>query len=128
MIVHGDEPSGVAGALAFLEREATNWVGAMRFEVIPCLNPFGYVHDTRRNWADVDLNWSFDRPDLPEIEVVRGLVDGRRFAGVVDLHEDWESPGYYLYEQFRDMASIGPEITRRVFPDVSVEYPYDDWK
>ena len=46
----------------------------------------------------------------------------------MDLHEDWESPGYYLYEQFRDMASIGPEITRRVFPDVSVEYPYDDWK
>jgi len=111
---HGDEPSGVEAALAFLEREAINWVGAMRFEVIPCLNPFGYVHDKHRNPADVDLNWSFDRLDLPDIGVVRGLVEGRRFACVVDLHEDWESRGFYLYELRRSGEKIGRRIVDRV--------------
>jgi hypothetical protein len=111
---HGDEPSGVESALTFLEREAGNWIATMRFEVIPCLNPFCHVHDTRVNPTGVDLNWSFDRLDLPEIDIVRRLVDGRRFAAAVDLHEDWESPGFYLYELCRSGETIGHRIVDKV--------------
>lgn len=111
---HGDEPAGVEAALAFLGRDHSPWLGALRFEVIPCFNPYGYVHNTRHNRQDVDINWAFLRDDVPEVEMFRRLVEGRRFEAAIDLHEDWESPGYYLYELRRGAALIGPDLVRRV--------------
>ncbi|MBM3216917.1 M14 family metallocarboxypeptidase, partial [Candidatus Poribacteria bacterium] len=110
---HGDEPAGVEAALAFIETGHAPWLDRLRFEVVPCLNPWGYVHESRHNRQDIDLNWAFDRENLPEIAAVRALVAGRRFEAFIDLHEDWESPGYYLYELRRDGEPVGPEITRR---------------
>ncbi len=111
---HGDEPAGVEGALAFLEADQSRWLGQLQFEVIPCLNSYGYVHETRLNGQETDINWAFLRNDVPEIDIIRDFVKDREFEAVVDLHEDWESPGYYLYEQFRGRLSIGREVTRRV--------------
>ena len=70
----------------------------------------------RLNRQGVDLNWAFDRPELSEIDIVRRFIDGRRFQAVIDLHEDWESRGFYLYELRRDGAHIGHDIVRRVEP------------
>ena len=111
---HGDEPAGVEGALAFLEGDQSRWLGDFQFEVIPCFNPYGYVHKTRLNGQDVDINWAFLRDDVPEIGLLRRFIDGRQFRAVMDLHEDWEIPGYYLYEQVRGRPPVGQEITRRV--------------
>ena len=33
---------------------------------------------------------------------------------MIDLHEDWESPGFYLYEMFGDQGSLGREMVKRV--------------
>ena len=111
---HGDEPAGTEGALAFLEMGYERWVNQFRFLVIPCLNPYGYVHNTRTNAQNVDVNWAFLDDDVPEISVIKRFIRGREFAAIMDLHEDWESPGYYLYEQVRGRAPAGPRITRRV--------------
>ena len=46
--------------------------------------------------------------------VVKRMIDRRRFEAIADLHEDWESPGFYLYEQFRNMEPVGPEVTQRI--------------
>ncbi len=111
---HGDEPAGTEGALAFLETGCEEWLDRFRFFVIPCLNPYGYVHNTRWNVQDVDINWAFLRDDVPEIGLLKRFIRGRKFAAIMDLHEDWESPGYYLYEQVRGMAPAGPPITQQV--------------
>ena len=111
---HGDEPAGTEGALAFLETGCAKWLDRFRFFVIPCLNPYGYVHNTRSNAQDVDINWAFLRDDVPEIELLKRFIRGRKFAAVMDLHEDWESSGYYLYEQVRGLAPAGPPITKQV--------------
>lgn len=111
---HGDEPAGTEGALAFLESSCVKWLDRFRFFVIPCLNPYGYVHNTRSNAQDVDINWAFLRDDVPEIGLLKRFIRGRKFAAVMDLHEDWESPGYYLYEQVRGLAPAGPRITKQV--------------
>lgn len=111
---HGDEPAGVEGALAFLEAGQARWLDRFRFEVIPCLNPYGYENNSRVNAQGIDINWAFLREDVPEIEIIKRFVEGKTFEAVVDLHEDWESPGYYLYEQFRGREPVGPEVTRRV--------------
>lgn len=111
---HGDEPAGVEAALAFLGRDQSPWLERFQFEVIPCFNPYGYVHNTRHNRQDVDINWAFQQDDVPEVEILRRLVEGRRFEAAIDFHEDWESPGYYLYELRREAALIGPDLVRRV--------------
>ena len=61
-----------------------------------------------------DVNWAFLRDDVPEIEILQGFLAGRVFAGVIDLHEDWESPGFYLYEMFGDQGALGREMVERV--------------
>ena len=111
---HGDEPAGIEGALAFLEEDHSRWLRCLQFEVIPCLNAYGYVHNTRHNAQDIDINWAFLRDDVPEVEIVRRAVDSRRFEAILDLHEDWESPGFYLYEQVRERPPIGWEIAEQV--------------
>ena len=111
---HGDEPAGVEAVLRTLETIDDGWLRHFDFDAIPCLNPYGYVHDTRHNAQDIDVNWSYERDDVPEIQVVRRFVENRRFQFVFDCHEDWESPGYYLYELRRNADLAGPEATRRV--------------
>ena len=111
---HGDEPAGIEAALSFIGIARERCGDDVRFEVVPCLNPWGYVHEARENAQGVDINWAFLREDVPEVGVVKRLIEYRRFASVVDLHEDWESPGYYVYELFRDRPPIGQMIVERV--------------
>lgn len=111
---HGDEPAGVEAALAFLERGWQRWTDGLRFDVIPCLCPWGYVHNARLNAQQVDVNWAFLRGDVPEIDILKRFIAGRVFEAVIDLHEDWESEGFYLYEQFRDRDPIGREMAAQV--------------
>jgi protein MpaA len=112
--VHGDEPAGVEAVLRFLERDPGSWLGRLAFETVVCVNPHGWVHDTRHNAQDVDINWSYARDDVVEVGVIKDLARDRRFEFVIDCHEDWESPGFYLYELRRGGAPIGEEIARRV--------------
>ena len=78
---HGDEPAGVEAALAFLEGGWERWADRVRFEVIPCLCPWSYVHSARLNAQDVDVNWAFLRDDVPEIEILKGFLEGQVFCG-----------------------------------------------
>ena len=98
----------------FLQGRWERWADRVRFEIIPCLCPWSYAHNARLNAQDVDVNWAFLRDDVPEIEILQGFLAGRVFAGVIDLHEDWESPGFYLYEMFGDRESLGREMVKRV--------------
>ncbi len=110
---HGDEPAGVEAALQFIESASAS-PSPFRVVVLPCTNPQGYVGETRGNEAGVDLNWVYDRLDLPEIRAIRDVVAGVRYRFVVDLHEDWESPGYYVYELRRNAPYIGDGVSNRV--------------
>ena len=111
---HGDEPAGPAAVLEFCRQGGGAWLEALNFLAIPCLNPHGYAHGIRHNGQDVDINWAYKRDDVPEIQIVRQLVAGRRFEFVMDFHEDWESPGFYLYELRRGSDPVGARIMEKV--------------
>ncbi|MDA1192451.1 MAG: M14 family metallocarboxypeptidase [Candidatus Poribacteria bacterium] len=112
--IHGNEPSGVEMALRWIEDGHAAWSDRIRFEILPCNNPRGWVNDVRENGHGIDLNWAFDRDDLPEIRAIRRFIKGKRFAAVIDLHEDWESPGFYLYELNRRQRYLSDAIMERV--------------
>jgi murein peptide amidase A len=112
--IHGEEPGGVAGALRWLEsgdwsKWRVNWL------VLPCINPYGWERNHRRNAQGRDINRQFRNPDVcPEAKLINRLVDGQRFLFSFDLHEDVDAPGYYLYELRRTPPFIGERIVTAV--------------
>lgn len=112
--IHGDEPAGPASVLRFLERDNTPLLRRFKFLILPCINPYGYVHNTRENRRGVDLNRSFEEAGIVEVDIVKKAIEGQRFDFCIDFHEDWEATGVYLYEGQRDGQWVGPEITRQI--------------
>ena len=117
--IHGEEPATVEGCLRWLEdgswaRFDANWF------VLPCINPYGWERNQRRNAQRRDINRQFRKPHgCPEADLIKHLVKGRRFLFSVDLHEDVDTPGYYLYELSTGTRLVGEEIiqaVKRVIP------------
>ena len=112
--VHGDEPAGIEAVIGFLERDNTDLLQHFRFCAIPCVNPTGYVDNSRENRLGIDINRSFEKDNIPEVQIVKQVIRGRQFDFFVDFHEDWEAGGFYLYEGRRDGHGMGEEIIRAV--------------
>ncbi len=99
--IHGDEPAGVEALLRFLE--ATRGGLPVSLTVFPCINPAGYERGTRENAEGIDLNRSFDIPEAPpEVRILRKALERREFDLSLELHEDPDAQGFYLYELGRD--------------------------
>jgi murein peptide amidase A len=99
--IHGDEPAGPLAALRLLQQNL--WPANAEFWFCPCLNPLGFVLNRRENAAGVDLNRDYRNTRSPEILAhIAWLERQPRFDLYLCLHEDWESHGFYLYEQNPD--------------------------
>jgi hypothetical protein len=112
--IHGEEPGGVEGALRWLEGgEWSKW--RVNWFVLPCINPYGWERNQRRNAQGRDINRQFRNPAVcPEAQLVTHQLRGRRFLFLLDFHEDVDSPGYYLYELRREPPYIGERIVAAV--------------
>ena len=98
--VHGDEPAA-PWALLSLARDGL-LDPRFGYRLWPCLNPSGYAAGTRANAEGQDINRSFSRGGTtPESRAVFTANRDRRFALAIDLHEDFEADGSYLYEPLR---------------------------
>jgi len=88
--VHGYEPSGVLGALRFVDRHAAGYAGRINLIVAPCVSPWAYETIQRWNLHAVDPNRSFfDDSPAPESAALMRLVAPfrERVLVHVDLHE-----------------------------------------
>jgi protein MpaA len=116
--IHGDEPAGVEAVLGFLRRIRydPSILSSFRFTILPCLNPFGYEHDTRQNGSKLDLNRQFGKARPPvEVRMARGALEGKKFEFAMEFHEDVDTDGYYLYEVCADPGRlVGEEIIQKI--------------
>jgi hypothetical protein len=109
--VHGDEPAAPWALLAIARDGLLN--PGFSYRIWPCLNPSGYVAETRENAEGSDINRSFTRGGTtPEARAVITANRDRRFALALDLHEDYEADGCYLYEPLRPNAA--PQFAARI--------------
>ena len=108
--MHGDEPAGVEAVLQFLARDNTTLLKNFSFLVIPCINPYGYIHDTRETQDGIDINRSFETDDIAEVAIIKKVLGQTQFAFAIDFHEDYDATGFYLYEGKCDEQHIGPEL------------------
>lgn len=128
--IHGNEPAGVKCAVRLIEQLADiihenmfqiplkefNWL------ISPCDNPYGYEQDTRENALGNDLNRMFGTPNrCPETEfITESLLRTQthpktKIALALDLHEDTDSTGFYLWERRASTNSpIGSAVVKHV--------------
>ncbi len=126
--VHGDEPAGVEAVLQFLERDNTALLKQFSFTIIPCVNPYGYVHDTRETRDEIDINRSFETDSIVEATIVKKALGQTQFSFAIDFHEDYDATGFYLYEGKRDEKFIGPKLAAaaKVIGPIDPEDPGED--
>lgn len=99
--VHGDEPAGPLAARQLLHDN--NWPEDAEIWLLPCLNPLGFVHNRRENPEGKDLNRDYRHLETAEVRAhIAWLERQAAFDVYLCLHEDWESHGFYLYEQNPD--------------------------
>ncbi len=126
--VHGDEPAGVEAVLQFLERDNTALLKQFSFTIIPCINPYGYVHETRETRNDIDINRAFETDVVTEVAIVKKVLGQTQFSFAIDFHEDYDATGFYLYEGTRNEKYIGPQLAAaaKAIGPVDPEDPGED--
>ena len=98
--VHGDECAPVWGLLEWAEAHLVN-MKSSPVVIFPCLNPYGLIGNTRRDGQGIDLNRSFQDVGVPLIASWQEFLEGRSFDVGINLHEDYDAGGVYLYELTR---------------------------
>jgi len=99
--IHGDEPAGPLAALKMIQEN--RWPENAEIFLVPCLNPVGFTLNRRENPDGMDLNRDYRYPQSAEVRAhIAWLERQPRFDFYLCLHEDWESRGFYLYEQNPD--------------------------
>jgi hypothetical protein len=95
--VHGDEPAAPWALLSLVRDRLLD--PRFGYRIWTCTNPSGYELGTRENAEGLDINRSFGRGGLtPEARAIITANRDRTFALAIDLHEDFEALGFYLYE------------------------------
>jgi hypothetical protein len=119
--IHGDEPAGPLAALRLLQEN--RWPASLDLWLCPCLNPIGFVLNRRENAGGKDLNRDYRHLEAAETRAhIAWLERQPQFDLYLILHEDWESHGFYLYEQNPDRKpSLAEKIIQRVAEVCSIE-------
>jgi len=119
--IHGDEPAGPLAVRELLTRNT--WPPDLDIWICPCLNPAGFELNTREHAEGADLNRQYLEPKAAEtLAHIAWLERQPDFDLCLCLHEDWESSGFYLYEQNPDGP---PSLAENIIKRVSALCPID---
>ena len=113
--IHGDEPAPVIALFNllndhFFSSENFDW------RIYPILNPTGLKLGTRKNAEGIDLNRDFLDTRSPEVLAYKSSLEAEGSIDMsLNLHEDWEASGFYLYALSPDNArNYGETILKSV--------------
>jgi hypothetical protein len=119
--IHGDEPAGPLAALRLIQEN--HWPQNAEIFLLPCLNPIGFTLNRRENADGIDLNRDYRNPKSVEVLAhVAWLERQPKFDLYLCLHEDWESHGFYLYEQNPDSK---PSLAEKMIEAIKTVCPID---
>jgi protein MpaA len=110
--IHGDEPASTEGLYLWAELNL-KYLRRLPLFVLPCLNPWGLIHNRRVDAEGRDLNRSYHLDNVPQITAHKELLNGYSFSVSMCLHEDYDAQGVYLYEVRHQGSAdrpIGPEL------------------
>jgi len=119
--IHGDEPAGPLAVRQLLRENA--WPAGLDLYLCPCLNPTGFTLNRRENHEGLDLNRQYLATEAEEtVAHIAWLSRQPSFDLSLCLHEDWESDGFYVYEQNPDQQ---PSLAEAMIARVGEVCPID---
>jgi hypothetical protein len=98
--VHGDEPEGVHALVRFIQllEARPELATGYYLSFYPVCNPSGFEDGTRLSRAGRDLNREFWKGSAePEVRLLEAELQSRSFQGLISLHTDDTSDGFYGY-------------------------------
>jgi len=98
--IHGDEPEGAHALVQFIKLlEARPELAAGYYlSFYPVCNPTGFEDGTRFSRGGKDLNREFWKNSAePEVRLLQAELVSRSFQGIISLHTDDTSDGFYGY-------------------------------
>ena len=96
--IHGDEPEGVRAVVQFLKllEAKPELATGYYLSFYPVCNPTGYEDGTRHSRSGKDLNREFwGNSSEPEVRLLQAELISRSFNGIISLHTDDTSDGFY---------------------------------
>lgn len=105
--IHGDEPAGCAGLLAWAEANQRQ-LRELPLLIFPCLNPWGLTQNCRTDSRGNDLNRVFHKRRNATVSGVHRVAAAHDFRAALMLHEDFDGEGAYLYEHATDVPFAEP--------------------
>lgn len=96
--IHGDEPEGIYALIRFIKllEARPELARGYYLSLYPVCNPTGLVDNTRHSRAGKDLNREFWRDSAePEVRLLEAELKSRSFQGIISLHTDDTSHGFY---------------------------------
>lgn len=99
--IHGDEPEGVRALVQFVKMldRLPEFATGYALHFYPVCNPTGYEDNTRHSrWSRKDLNREFwTGSSEPEVVLLEKELTAHSFHGIISLHTDDTSEGFYGY-------------------------------
>lgn len=96
--IHGDEPEGVHALIRFIKllEARPELARGYYLSLYPVCNPTGFEDNTRHSRSGKDLNREFWRNSAePEVRLLQAELKSRSFQGIISLHTDDTSHGFY---------------------------------
>ena len=100
--IHGDEPEGVHALVQFIKLLETKpeLAAGYYLSFYPVCNSTGFEDGTRHSRSGKDLNREFWRNSSePEVRLLQAELQSRSFQGIISLHTDDSSDGFYGFAQ-----------------------------
>ena len=96
--IHGDEPEGVHALVQFIQllEARPELATGYYLSFYPVCNPTGFEDGTRHSRRGKDLNREFwKNSSEPEVQLLQAELNSRSFQGLIALHTDDTSDGFY---------------------------------
>jgi len=96
--LHGDEPEGAHAVVRFVQflESHPEIARGYSLSIYPVCNPTGFEDNTRHSRRGKDLNREFWKNSAePEVRLLQAEIVSRSFHGIISLHTDDTSQGFY---------------------------------
>lgn len=96
--IHGDEPEGAHALVDFIKllESKPELAAGYYLSIYPVCNPTGFEDHTRLSRRGLDLNREFWKNSTePEVRLLQADLESRSFQGIIALHTDNTSSGFY---------------------------------
>lgn len=114
--IHGNEAAGAEYIVNFVEAlsQHPERYPDQSFHMVPIINPWGWIHDTRFNQNGYDINRDFVSFSSQESRIIMNHTKKKRYSLMLDLHEDPSAKGFYLYQHGQKNKTISEMVTNGI--------------